>query len=223
MSQHVRQPKAHPAAGAASASHAPPSQVTVAVLAGGASTRMGRNKALLPIRGRPLIAHIVERLRPLADEVIVVTREREPYLFLGLPIATDRYADVGPLAGLHAALEAAHGDLVALVACDMPFVSAEVFAFLLALARGADVVMPRIGGREEPLHAVYRREVCLPAVEAAIGAGQRRLIAFLPRVRVRYVDEDELRRVDPDLRSFVNVNTPEEWEEALRRLSYEEG
>ncbi len=186
--------------------------VTLAVLAGGKSTRMGRNKALLPIHGRPLLVHIIERLKPLADEVLVIARTPETYTFLGVPVILDRYEDVGPLAGLHAAFTAAHGDLAMVVACDMPLVRRETFAYLLSLAEGVDVVMPRIQGREEPLHAVYRPVTCLPAVEAAIHRGQKRLISFLPDVRVRYVDDTMLRGVDPELRSFVNVNTPEEWE-----------
>ncbi len=193
-------------------------RVTLAVLAGGESRRMGRNKALLPINGRPLILHIIERLRPLADEVIVVARSPAPYTFLHVPIAIDRYPGAGPLAGLHAALSAARGEWVMLVACDMPLVRAEVFAYLLSLTSNVDVVMPRVGGREEPLHALYRRATCLPPVEEALAAGQRRLIAFLPRVRVRYVDEEDLRKVDPALLSFRNVNTPEEWEEVRRLL-----
>lgn len=192
--------------------------VTLAVLAGGASTRMGRNKALLPVAGRPLIAHIIERLRPIANEVLIIARDPTLYRFLNLPVVTDRYTGIGPLAGLHAALSAARGDLVALVACDMPFVRADVFAYLIRLTYDVDVVMPRLGGREEPLHAVYRRQTCLPAVEAAIAEGKRRLIAFLPRVRVRYVDDHALRAVDSTLQSFVNVNTPEEWEEAKVKI-----
>ncbi len=185
--------------------------VTLAVLAGGKSTRMGRNKALLPIRGQPLIVHIIERLNPLADEVLIVARTPETYAFLGVPVVLDRYEGVGPLAGLQAAFAAAQGDLIMVVACDMPLVQQETFAYLLSLANDVDVVMPRIGGREEPLHAVYRPATCLPAVEKAIREGRKRLISFLPDVRVRYVDENALRRVDPELISFVNVNTPEEW------------
>ncbi len=191
--------------------------VTLAVLAGGESRRMGRNKALLPLQGRPLILHIIERLYSLADEVLIVARKPTPYESLGYPVVVDRYPGAGPLAGLHAALSAARGEWVMLVACDMPLVQPGVFAFLLSLRSGVDVVMPRVGGREEPLHALYRREACLPAVERALAAGKHRLIAFLPRVRVRYVEEGELRRVDPGLQSFQNVNTPEEWE-AVRAL-----
>ncbi len=192
--------------------------MTLAVLAGGASTRMGRNKALLSVRGRPLIAHIIERLRPVVDEVLVVTRSPETYAFLNVPTATDYFPGVGPLAGLHAALKDARGDLVVTVACDMPFVRPEVFAYLIRLTTNVDVVMPRLKDREEPLHAVYRRRTCLPAVEEAIREGKRRLIAFLSQVRVRYVEEEELRSAGLDLRSFVNVNTPGEWAAALRAL-----
>lgn len=195
--------------------------VTLAVLAGGASTRMGQNKALLPVRGRPLIAHILERLRPIADDMLVVTRTPDVYAFLNVPISTDYFQGVGPLAGLHAALKDARGDLVAVVGCDMPFVQPEVFAHLIGRATDVDVVMPRPLGREEPLHAVYRRATCLPAVESVIRANKRRLIAFLPLVRVRYVEEQDLRDAGLDLRSFINVNTPEEWAAALRELEEE--
>lgn len=189
--------------------------ITVAILAGGQSRRMGRNKALLTLAGKPLIAHLVARAQTVSDEVIVVTKSPEVYRFLGVPLTVDRYPNVGPLAGLHAALEAAQRPWVVALACDMPFVSPVVVRWLWRLATDVDVVMPRIGGREEPLHAVYRRDVCLSAVEAAIRQGQRRLIAFLDRVRVRYVDEPLLRSVDPQLRSFWNANTPEEWARAV--------
>ena len=190
--------------------------VAVAILAGGQSRRMGRNKALLPLGDRPLIAHIVSVAQSLAEEVLVVTRTPDSYAFLDVPLVTDRYPDVGPLAGVHAALAAASRPWVIVLACDMPFVTPDVLRFLLAHRADVDVVMPRVGGREEPLHAVYRREVCLPAVEAAIRRGMRRVISFLPTVRVRYIDDDVLRSVDPALRSFWNANTPEEWDQVVK-------
>lgn len=197
-------------------------RVSAAILAGGASRRMGRNKALLPIRGQTLIERVIDRVRPLADEVWVVTNTPEEYAFLNVLTVSDRYPGVGPLAGLHAALDAARGDLVILLACDMPFVSVALLRYLLSLTAGVDAVIPRLGGREEPLHAIYRRVTCLPAVEAALHAGKRRLIAFLPAVRVRYVEEDELRRRDPELRSFLNANTPQEWAHVLAMAGREE-
>jgi len=189
--------------------------VSVAILAGGESRRMGRNKALLPLGGRPLIAHIVAIAQSLSEDVIVVTKTPEVYEFLGVPLVTDRHEGVGPLAGLHAAFDATSCPWVIALACDMPFVSRDLLNYLLRCRTDVDVVMPRVGGREEPLHAVYRREPCLSAVERAIRRGERRLISFLPSVRVRYVEEQELRTVDPELRSFWNANTPEEWQQVV--------
>ena len=180
---------------------------------------MGRNKALLPVAGRPLIQWIAERVRDVADETMVVTRTPDTYAFLRIPVVRDRYENVGPLAGLHAALQAAKKEWVFTLACDMPLVDPVVIRYMLTLTADADVVMPLVGGREEPLHALYRREVCLPAVERAITAGRRRLISFLPEVRVRYVPERELRAVDPELNSFANANTPTEWEALMRRMT----
>lgn len=195
----------------------------MAILAGGQSRRMGRNKALLPVQGRPLVAWIAERVRDVADEIIIVTRTPETYAFLGYPLAQDVYDGVGPLAGLHAALQAAHRDWVLALACDMPLVHVRVITYMLGLTADTDVVMPVIGGREEPLHALYRRDACLPAVERAITQGKRRLISFLPDVRVRYVREEELRTVDPDLQSFANANTPAEWDALMARLTHGSG
>ncbi len=198
-------------------------RLTVAIMAGGESRRMGRNKALLPVADRPLIAWLVALAHHLGEDVLVVARDPAPYTFLGVPIVTDRFPGVGPLAGLHAALDAAPGEWVLALACDMPFIEPRVIHYLRTLAgQEVDVVMPRVRGREEPLHALYRRGTCLPAVEDAIRAGKRRVISFLPRVRVHYVPEEALRRVTPDLRSFHNVNTPEEWarvqEEVVRHF-----
>jgi len=179
---------------------------------------MGRNKALLPVRGQPLIVWIAERVRLLADEILIVTKTPEIYASLGYPLASDSYADVGPLAGLHAALEAAQGKWVFALACDMPLVDPSVLRYLFDLRDNADVVIPYLHGREEPLHALYRRDPCLPAVERAIQRGDRRLIAFLPWVRVRYVTDALLRKVDPELHSFANANTPQEWQALMSLL-----
>ncbi|NPA90258.1 MAG: molybdenum cofactor guanylyltransferase [Chloroflexi bacterium] len=186
--------------------------VSVAILAGGESRRMGQNKALLPVHGKPLIAWMVERVQALTPYITVVARDPSIYSFLPVPVVTDMYPGIGPLAGLHVALQTAVAPWVIVLACDMPLVDPRVLSHLLSLREGVDVVMPRLHGREEPLHAVYRKETCVPAVEKAIAQGQRRLISFLPYVRVRYVEEEELRALDPELLSFRNANTPEEWE-----------
>ncbi len=171
---------------------------------------MGRNKALLTLDGDRLIERVVQALVPLTDDILVVSNDPEPYRFLNLPIIPDVRPGYGPLMGLYSGLMAARGELALLVAVDMPFLTSEFLGFLVSLAPGYDVVIPRAHERLHPLCAVYRRDVCLPAIAQAIARGQRRLIAFHSQVRVREVDEETLRQVSPDLRALMNVNTPEE-------------
>lgn len=199
--------------------------VTLLVMAGGRSRRMGRDKAWLEIDGLPLVERVVQRLEGLAGEVLFSAREPEPYaalctrLSLPASVVLDRYPDAGPLAGLEAGLAAAAHELVFAVATDMPFVNPALVSHLVGLCEGYDAVVPLTPHGDtlepEPLHAVYRR-TCLPAIRAQLDAGRRRVVSFLPEVRVCYVNPDEMTPFDPDLRSFANINTPEEWEEQMR-------
>ena len=192
--------------------------VTGLILAGGASSRMGRNKALIEMDGQPLVARVAAALQPLTTERLIIANDPAPYRFLGLPIIPDIEPGYGPLMGLYSGLKAASGELALLVAVDMPFLSPDFLRYLLTLAPGYDVVIPEAEGRLHPLCAVYRRASCLPPIQEAIARGQRRLIAFHPQVRVRRVPEEELRQVSPDLRALINVNTPEELADARRLL-----
>jgi molybdenum cofactor guanylyltransferase len=197
-------------------------QVTVLILAGGSSSRMGRDKAWLDLDGMPLVERVARRLLPIAGEVIFSANDAGPFreVIAGLPVpaavVADVYVAAGPLAGLHAGLAAARYEAVVAVATDMPFVDHRVIERMMALCGEADAVVPRIlveGSGEpqpEPLHAIYRRS-CLPAIEAALSKGRRRMTSFLGDVSACYVDEEALRIVDPGLASFRNVNTPEEW------------
>jgi molybdopterin-guanine dinucleotide biosynthesis protein A len=208
-----------------------PGDLTGIILAGGKSRRMGgRDKAFLELDGRPLIEIVVERVRCVCAEVLIVAGDTRPYAGLGVPLVEDRFQGVGVLGGLHAGLEAASHELSLVVGCDMPFLNSGLLLAFAAWAKGYDVVVlrhapfapqppPRSGGDApkgqgglfvEPLHAAYRR-TCLPAIEDAIRAGNRRIVSFFPHVRVRYVSPDEVVSFDPDLRSFHNVNTPDEW------------
>jgi molybdopterin-guanine dinucleotide biosynthesis protein A len=198
--------------------------VTVAVQAGGESRRMGRNKALMPFLGRPLIERVVERVRLLGDEIILTTNEPEAFAWLGLRAVSDLYPGVGALAGLHTALATASHPEVLVVACDMPFVSAELLREELRLLRneGIDAVVPDSGEGYEPFHAAYRREPCLAAVEAALQAGQRRMISWFPAARVRILSAAEVNRFDPRGVAFLNANTPEEFERC-EALAHAEG
>jgi molybdopterin-guanine dinucleotide biosynthesis protein A len=193
--------------------------LTVCVQAGGESRRMGQDKALMPFLGRPLIQRVVDRLAPIADEMIVTSNRPEDYRFLGLPLFSDLKPGRGALGGLYTALSSATCETVAVAACDMPFASAALIeaAVRLLAQEEADVVIPDSGDGLEPLHAVYRRETCLPAIESAIEADQWRLISWFPQVKVRILQPDEIELYDPAGLSFWNLNTPEEFAEAERR------
>lgn len=170
---------------------------------------MGQDKGLVSLAGRPLVQHVLDRVRPLGDELWITTNRPEAYAFLGVPTASDPQPGLGALVGLRTALQAARGETVLLVACDMPFLQPPLLHYLLSRAGEADVVIPRRGGEFEPLHAVYRRD-CLGAVEAALARGDSRMISFFPEVHLLPIDDAELAVRDPDGRSFFNVNTPDD-------------
>ena len=184
--------------------------ITGLILAGGASSRMGRNKALEKVGGEMLVERVVATLAQVAADILLIANDVDPYRFLDLPVIPDRRPGYGPLMGLYSGLEAARGDLALLVAVDMPFLAPDFLNYLLSLSPGYDVVIPQAYDRLHPLCAVYRRATCLPAITAAIDRGQRRLIAFHADVRVQVVEEAALREIDSDLRSLMNVNTPDE-------------
>ena len=187
--------------------------VSAAIMAGGRSKRMGQDKAWIELDGEPLIKRVADVLAQVADEVIVVANEPR-YASLGLRVVKDRYPNGGALGGIATGVGAAAYDTVLVAACDMPFLSPAVWRLLLARAGEADVVIPRIGGEYETLHALYTKP-CLPHMARALAEDRLRVIAFFDQVRVLAIDEPELRAVDPALRSFTNVNTPEELASAL--------
>ena len=190
--------------------------LTVCIQAGGQSSRMGEDKALRPFLGRPLIQRVVDRLTPVADELIVTTNHPDNYHFLDLRLISDLRPGRGALGGLYTALASASHPLVGVVACDMPFARASLLraASGLLVEENADVVIAKSNEGYEPLHAVYRRETCLPAIEAAIGADQWKVIAWFPQVKVRVLTPEEVRAHDPSGLTFWNVNTPEEFSKA---------
>lgn len=171
---------------------------------------MGQNKALVPLAGRPLIERVIEVARQLTADILLVTNDPIPYANLGLPCVADIQPGFGPLMGLYSGLSAARHDLALLVACDMPFLSPDLWRTMIDLAPGYDIVIPRSEDGLHPLHALYRRSSCLPAIAAAIAAGQRRMIAFHSQVRVYELPEDQVAAFDPTGFALMNVNTPED-------------
>lgn len=194
--------------------------LTVAVLAGGRSSRMGTDKSFVRVLGRPLIEDVLANVAGLGSETLLITNRPDDYAYLGVPLFTDVLPDKGALGGLYTALHAASRPNVLCVACDMPFVVRPLLDYLLSLLPAGDAIVPRLGGEAEPFRAVYARDACLGPIRAALDANRLRVISFFPAVRVRWVEAAEIDRYDPQRLSFFNVNTPEDLEQA-RRLARE--
>lgn len=197
--------------------------LTIVIQAGGQSSRMGEDKALKPFLGKPLIQRVMERLSPIADELIVTTNRPDEYRFLNTRLVSDLIPARGALGGLYTAIFSAAHPFVGVVACDMPFASKTFFerATQWMGEEEADVVIPKIKSEEaqksggyEPLHALYRKETCLPAIEDAIQKDLWKVIAWFGKVKVRDVSDDEMKTIDPTSLYSWNVNTPEEFEQA---------
>jgi len=195
--------------------------VTGIILAGGGSSRLGRDKASEPVNGRPLLQWAADRLEQAAAEIVVVKAagQRLPSIETRKPlkVAEDILAGRGPLAGIHSGLQSASHDLSIAAGCDMPLLCVPLLRQLCHLADGYDVVMPTRGGQPQPLHAVYRRS-CVEAIEEDLRAGRLKVISFLGAVRVRYVGEDEWARYDGEGLSFFNVNTEDDLKQAALLL-----
>jgi molybdopterin-guanine dinucleotide biosynthesis protein A len=192
------------------------------IQAGGESKRMGQDKGLVPFLGVPLAQRVLERLRGIADGVLVVTNRPADYAFLGTPLAEDLLPGRGALGGLYTVLSTAEkqgAEIAGVVACDLPFASPDLLAAAhrLLLSTGAGAVVPRTLKGTEPFHAVYRPAACLPAVRAALDAGKWRVDAWFPQAQVRFMLPDEWAPFDPHGLAFLNVNTPEELQEAEER------
>ena len=190
--------------------------LTICIQAGGQSSRMGEDKALKTFLGRPLIQRVINRLTSIADETIVTTNRPDDYAFLNLRLASDLKPGRGALGGLYTAIASATHPIVAVVACDMPFASPTLIEAMskLLVEEEADVVIVKSEEGYEPLHAVYRRDTCLPAIESAIEADQWKVIAWFPEVKVRVLTLEETKSADPGGLAFWNVNTPEEFAKA---------
>ncbi|MDY0125659.1 MAG: molybdenum cofactor guanylyltransferase [Anaerolineaceae bacterium] len=190
------------------------SSISLVIQAGGKSSRMGENKTLMQFLGVPLIQRVLERTKSIAQEVIIVSNEPEELAFLDVNVVKDSIPGLGAIGGLYTAMDKANSELVAVVACDLPFVSAAILAEGARLLdqTDADVAIPRVNGDfYEPLHAVYRREPCKKAIFQAIQSEKRRLVSWFSLVRVVEMDEDLCRQLDPDGLAFFNINSKEDF------------
>ncbi len=194
------------------------SDFTVAVLSGGASRRMGVNKSFAELDGKPLIAHTLERARGLNAPVLLVTNTPVEYAQFGLPMIGDVFPGKGSLGGIYSALVSCTTPYALCVACDMPFLNVRLMDYLLSLRAGFDAVVPVIDGQPQGLHAVYHRR-CADTIRLRIAQNDLRISELFDHIRVRLVGEGTIRAVDPDLRSFTNLNTPEELARARREVT----
>lgn len=183
--------------------------ISVAILAGGQSRRMGTDKSLLKLNEKPLLAHVVERLTPLALPIMLVTNTPQHHAAFGLPMVSDVYPQRGSLGGLYTALHYSPAEYTLCVACDMPFLNVDLLRYLLTLCGDADAVVPHINGAYESLHAVYRR-TSATLMQQQIEQQQLRIQHLYAHLRIRAVTADEVARFDPDYHSFTNLNTPDE-------------
>lgn len=201
-------------------------QLSVAILAGGRSRRMGQDKALLELGGRPLLEHVIERAQPVADEIMLIATDRPEYGRFNLRVIPDRMPEVGSLGGIYTAVAEATHPFCLVLACDMPFVNTGLLRYMAELPRTYDVLVPATsaarsdqGGPEtlETLHAIYAKRT-VPAIERQLREGIFKIIGFFSEVHVQKIPEATIRQFDPQLLSFFNANTPEEFDWALRRL-----
>ncbi len=194
-------------------------KASAAILAGGRSRRMGRDKALIEIGGRPMLARVIEGIRPLFDDIAVIGGDSRRYGSFGVQVRGDIRPGCGSLGGIYTALATAASPVVFCAACDMPFLSPDLVAFLLGVMKESEcqAVLPSINGEREPLCAVYSRSI-LPVIERDLDAGVLRIKNTLSSLRVRTVEADEMRPYDPELRTFFNINTPEDLERAREMM-----
>ena len=204
------------------------SDITAVILAGGRSRRFGRDKAVASFAGEPMIRRVIWRAAGAvnAAEVVVVVstmeRARELPLDPEHRVAVDAFPDGGALGAIYTGLLSSRTEWALVTACDMPFLSAPLLRHMAHCRGGVDAVVPAPAGRPEPTHALYSRR-CLPVIKDRLLAGELKASGFIDQVDVQYLPDDELRRFDPELLSFFNVNRQEDMtraEELELRLAH---
>ncbi|MDW7729550.1 MAG: molybdenum cofactor guanylyltransferase [Bacillota bacterium] len=186
------------------------------ILAGGDSKRLGRPKALLDFNGKSLIAHLVEMLRELFDQITIVTDRPEPYKRLPVIITGDLIKQKlkSPLRGIHAGLSSSELPFQFVAACDMPFLNPDLIEYMAQFAHDYDAVVPRAGSYFQPLHAFYSRS-CIEIIEKQISKDHFKVTDLYSNLKIRFIDSAEIARFDPEELSFFNINTWTDYEQAL--------
>lgn len=183
--------------------------VAAVILAGGMSRRYGTNKAFVRVDGLALIERVIRVMGSLFEDLFLITNTPAEYAHLGLPMYEDLIKGLGPIGGIYTALSSVPHNAAFFVACDMPTLNPAFIRYMVQIREGYDVVVPRVSGRVDALHALYGKS-CLPFVRELIDSRNYQVFRFFHRVSVRYVEEEEIRRFDAGLRTFLNINRPEE-------------
>ena len=194
----------------------PRDDLSAIILAGGKSSRMGRSKALLIFDGKPLIIHIVRTLERFFSDIVIVAAAGQELPPLPVTLVRDEVAYQGPVGGIYYGLKAASRDVCFVTSCDVPFLNFPLISYLISQISDYDVVVPYYQERFQPLHAVYRLSLA-PLLQDQLERGELRPISLFNKVRTREVHEDEIRVFDPEGLSFLNMNTPEDYQAALKR------
>lgn len=190
--------------------------VSIGILAGGKSKRMGQDKAFLQVGGKLVIERIIETVQSLTDDLFINTNTPHQYERFGLRLVEDVIPDKATLGGIYSTIQAANHEHVLIVACDMPLLNQALLRHMISLAATADIVIPLIHPPQpETTHAVYSRN-CLPAIKSRLEADKLRVIGFFGEVSIHYLSKEAILPFDPQLHTFINMNTTEEWEQVKR-------
>ncbi len=181
------------------------------VLAGGRSRRLGTDKALLALHGRPVIQWTVERVASVCDHVTLVVNEPDRYRFLGLPMVTDVTPYGGPLVGLYSGLRHTSAPWTLALACDMPLVRTELLQWLLKCRNAVDAALPVVNGLVQPFPGLYSRD-CVGAIDSLLASGKSAARDLAQACHVTLVDEETIRKLDPGLLTFRDIDTPGDFE-----------
>jgi molybdopterin-guanine dinucleotide biosynthesis protein A len=184
------------------------------ILAGGKAKRIGKNKCMLTLNDHTLLQIVAETLSVLCKEVIVVAKKPEPYSSTGLAVIVEDDERQLPLIGLLAGLESSNYEKYLVAACDMPFIHPDSLRILVDCSDRYDAVLPVIGDRVEPLHALYSRS-CIPFIKESLVKGDLKLTSFLEKANVKYIKQNLFESHDPELLSFYNINTDADYRKAL--------
>lgn len=174
---------------------------------------MGADKAFLTVDGVPLIERVLAAARAVCDHVLIITNTPNSYGHLKAETFTDIHPGFGSMSGLHTGLFYAETETVFALGCDMPFIEPRLMEYIISVRGDADIAVPVMGKYFEPLFSAYSK-TCIDEVERCIRDGRRQIVSFFNRMKLRKVLEHELRAVDPDLDSIMNVNTPEDIDRA---------